>query len=56
MWYKLINSSALFSLEVKVHMGGLLLELRENFCRWRSHYVVDFVDLIQLVVAREQWE
>lgn len=50
------ETCSLFGREVEFHVGCVLLEAVEKLFSRRSHDVVDFVHLVQLVVAWEQRE
>ena len=39
--------------EIQFHVRSMALELFQNLFRWRAHNVVNLVDLVQLVRARE---
>jgi hypothetical protein len=53
---KFVDSCALLGFEVKYHVSGLLLKLVEDGLLWSAQDVVDFVDLVQLVVSRKDRE
>ena len=52
--YQLRDSGPFFGCEVELHVTCHFLKLLEQFCRRRAQNVVDFVDLIEFVVAWKQ--
>ena len=56
MRYKFGNASPILLGEVKLHVCGMLLELVKQFLRRCAQNVMDPMDLVKLVVAREQWK
>lgn len=53
MWNQLVNTCPFLSSKVEVHMRRLLLKFSQDLSRWRPHNVVDFIHLIEFIVA---WE
>lgn len=56
IWDKLGDAYEGFLLEIKFHMGRILLEICKDGWIRRPQNAVDFVDLIQLVVSGEERE
>ena len=51
------HNSCTFGLsKIQFHVSCKLLELLKQLWVWRSKDVVNFVDLIKFVIAREQWK
>jgi hypothetical protein len=50
------NTHKLFGLKVELHVGRMLLEMVEKLLRGSTHNVVDFIDLVKLIIAREKRE
>ena len=42
--------------EIKLHVGGVLLEFLQEFFRWGAHDIVNFNYLVELIVTWEQRE
>jgi hypothetical protein len=53
---QLLDTHKLLGLKVKLHVGRMLLEVIEQLLPWRSHDVVNLVDLIKLIVPGEKRE
>jgi hypothetical protein len=53
---ELRNTHKLFGLKVELHVGRMLLEMVEKLLRGSTHNVVDFIDLVKLIIAREKRE
>ena len=63
MWDQLLNSYELLRLEVELHVccvsrqleiSFLLLEVVQKLRRRRAHYVMDLVNLVELIVTRKE--
>lgn len=48
------EASALLSFKVNFHMRRVLSKVFQDFLSWSANNVVNFVDLIQLIVAWKQ--
>ena len=48
---ELHNASALCNWEVKLHVRGILLKLLQQVVFWCAHYIMNLVNLIELIVA-----
>ena len=44
------------SLEIKLHVCGVLLEVVQKLLRRRAHYIVDLIYLVKFVITRKQRE
>ena len=56
VWYQLDNARAFDRREVKLHMRCIFLEIVQQCLFGAAQDIVDFVHLVHLVVAGEQWE
>jgi hypothetical protein len=48
------NALEFFGLKFELHMGCIFLKLVNQFLRRRAHNIVDFMNLVELVVSGEQ--
>jgi len=55
LWHERQNAAALLRRKVEFHVAGYFLELIEELFLWGSKDVVDSVNLIKFVGAREEW-
>ena len=56
MRYKLVDTGALLGLKVEIHVRGFFLKFGEDLPGRCSQYVVNFVNLVQLVVSWKKRE
>lgn len=56
MWNQLHNAGAFSRWEIELHVGCVLLELSEQVFIWSANDVVNFVHLVQFIVAWEKRE
>lgn len=50
---KFLDACAFFLWEIELHMCGMLAEVFEDFRVWRAEHIVDLMDLVEFIIARE---
>lgn len=51
---QLLDTNELLGLKVEFHVCSMLLEVVEKLLPWCTHDIVDFIDLIELIIPWEK--